>query len=231
MEDDAISVLLPRALPGDFSRGPGCPAEELLVAYVQERLAGDERTRFELHLADCAFCRSQVGFLAREAELGPLPAVPTHLLAAASGEHAAADFRFRRFRLAPLALGAAALAALLVLLPMRDRAPAPAGGTRAPAAADSSAPELLQPREGESVSRTNLLLLWRESPNALGYRIDLVDAEGDRVWSGRSEATRLKLPSRVALESGRAYYVWISAELPSGGLVRSPAVGFRAAPE
>jgi len=231
VDDRSISALLPRAHPGVTPRGPDCPAEDLLVAFVQARLAEEDRARLELHLADCAFCRSQVGFLAREAELGPLPAVPTHLLAAASGERSVADFRFRRFRLAPLALGAAALGAMLVLLPMRDRAPAPAGETRAPAAAVSGAPELLRPREGESVPRTNLLLLWRASPAALGYRIELVDAEGDRVWSGRSEATRLKLPTRVALEPGRAYYVWISAELPSGGLVRSPAVGFRAAPE
>lgn len=232
MDDESISVLLPRAHPGVAPQGPNCPAEDLLVAYVQSRLAEEDRARFEHHLADCGFCRSQIGFLARADELGPLPPVPTHLLAAASGEHSVASLRLRRFRAAPYALAAAAaFAGVMVLLPLRGPAPAPEGETRAPAVAVAGAPEIVHPEEGQRVPRSALDLWWRESPGALGYRVELVDADGDLVWQGRTAATRLQLPAGVALEAGRTYFVWVSAQLPSGGHLRSAAVGFRAAPD
>ncbi len=227
MDERTLAVLIPRATAGTAPRGPDCPEEERLVGYVRAELDAETRARLELHLADCDFCRGQVGFLARAAELGPPPAVPVHLLAAAGGERARP---FYRFRLASLGLlVAAALAAVVVLLPSRDLAPAVDRETRAPAVAADDAPRILHPAEGASLP-AGFDLWWSASPGALAYAVELVDADGDLVWQGRAESVRLKLPADLALEPGRAYFVWVVALLPDGGRLRSPVVGFRVAP-
>ncbi len=229
MHELDLSTLFPRTGSGAASRGHGCPDEERLVEYVLARLAGKERTRLENHLADCDFCRGQVGFLARVPELGPPPPVPLHLLAAAAGERTRL---FVRFRFASLVLlGAAGLLAVVALLPPRQLQPQAERETRAPVVAVAGAPQIVHPREGESVARARFDLWWRESPGALAYSVELVDADGDLVWRGRSGTTRLKLPADVVLELDRSYFVWVVAHLPDGASLRSPAIGFRVRPD
>jgi anti-sigma-K factor RskA len=101
-----------------------------LGAYVLERLAADERARFERHLATCDACRGELGELERAARLLELaapaaePPVGLEGLVFAAVERAAGDAqratrppapRRRRARW-PLAFaGAATVAAVLVL--------------------------------------------------------------------------------------------------------------------
>lgn len=233
MSDDRFPATLPPAGAPGARKGWRCPGDETLAAWADGTLPGPLRAKLEGHVADCAFCRGQLGFLARAADLGPPPAVPAHLLAAARGERGPLLLRLRPATL--LAAGAGLLLALFVASPFaglsggRPDGPGAGREVRSDAPLDPS-PRLLRPAEGESVAPAALALRWTATPHALFYTVQVVDADGDVAWEGRAEATALSVPATAPLVSGRTYYAWVFAHLPSGATVPSPAVGFRLAP-
>src|SRR5215204_5430243 len=69
----------------DVSRRParsdrGCPADQRLAAFAEQRLGGADRAAVEAHLADCDFCRGQVSFLVKAAVWPEPAAMPPGLL-------------------------------------------------------------------------------------------------------------------------------------------------------
>jgi hypothetical protein len=242
MSDDGFPTALPPAGAPGARKGWRCPDEAVLAAWAEGRLPGDARGKLEGHVADCAFCRGQLGFLARAADLGPPPAVPARLLSAAVSERAPLLGRLRPAT--ALAAGAGLLLALLVAAPWPGfPGTGPPDGTRgdSPAAAGSArevrsetvvdaSPRILRPAEGQTVARDALALRWIGTPRALFYTVQVVDADGDVAWEGRAEATSLTVPATAPLFPGRLYFAWVFAHLPSGATVPSPAVGFRLAP-
>jgi hypothetical protein len=242
MSQHDLTALIAAASRAGAQRGWRCPDEVRLAAFVDGTLAGGVREAVAEHLADCAFCCGQVGFLARASELGPLPAVPAALLALVQGEHAPL---VRRLRPAVALAAAVTVAAAALLLIGREHPWHPPGrfeparATEAPQGAErtarnglipADAPQLLSPAEGEAVPRAALLLRWLPAPGALLYTVQIVDARGDVAFEGRTEGTMLVVPATAPLAPGRRYFAWVLAHLPSGATVRSPAVGFRLAP-
>ena len=245
MREMDLTALIPPASASGARRGWRCKDEARLVAYVEGRLRGAPRKIVEDHLADCAFCLGQVGFLARAGQLGPPPAVPTQLLALARGERLGLIGHLR-----PATLVAATVGIVLALAVVSPRVrEAPLSGISIPArtgiaSSDSqdvdrlvrggrgpaAAPRIVRPSEGESILRSSFELRWEETPGALFYTIQLVDLKGDVVWEGRTESARLTLPGEAALAPGQSYFAWVLAHLRSGATVRSSAVGFRVAP-
>ncbi len=235
MNDAELPRLIPRASASGATPGWRCPDEETLAAWVEGSLPQARREKLEGHVADCPFCCGQVGFLARAAELGPLPAVPAHLLAAARGQSAPPFGLLRPATL--VAAGAGLVLALLVVSPWgrpgsfsaepeAARVVRTARTVRGPA----DAAWILRPSEGEIVPRAALELQWEEAPEALFYTVQLVDPKGDVVWEGRADGARLAVHANAALAPGQPYFAWVLAHLRSGTTVRSPAVGFRLAP-
>lgn len=246
MNEHDLTSLIPPASSGGASRSRHCPDEVRLTAYVEGTLSGAEHKSVMLHLADCAFCRGQVGFLVRAEQLGPTPAVPGHLLSLARGERSSWTARLR-----PATVGAAVVGVVLAifLVTSRERPPlAPAVAelsrvavaTRSEVAAErpvrtglgtAGAPRIVRPAEGESVSRNAVELRWDEGSGALFYTVQIVDPKGDVVWEGRTEDTHLTVPAAAPLVPGQPYFAWVLAHLRSGATVSSPALGFRLALE
>ena len=232
MSDDVLAALIPAASSTGARRGWRCPDESELAGWVERRLPEARREELADHLADCAFCRGQAGFLSRAASLGPPPPVPVALLEAATGRR---QPLFGFFRPATLAAAGAGLAlALLVAGPLgrtarMPGAPASDGQVRTGLIL-ANVPALLQPSEGQVVPGAALELRWREVPDALSYTVQIVSPAGDVVWEGRADGARLTVPANAALAPGQACFAWVVAHLRSGATVRSPAVGFRLAP-
>jgi len=235
--------LLARNHPEPSRRGRRCPDEELLVAWATGKLAGYEREHVETHIAGCDFCLGQVGFLARADGLGEPPAAPARLLEMARGGRAR---RFVPARHVALTAAAAAVfvAAFAILLPRgagrTQPVGAPSPGPQAMEPADrpfrnglpaTAAPHFLRPAEGETVPRAALLFAWKPAPEALSYTLEVVSSDGDVVWEGESANPRVAPPPGVALAPGRTYFAWVLTHLRSGAVERSPAVGFRVAPD
>lgn len=68
-EDKAIGGLLRRTLSHDAGPGDTCPSPDILAAYYERSLAGDERARQELHFSHCGRCREQLAAMARAEEI------------------------------------------------------------------------------------------------------------------------------------------------------------------
>ena len=242
MNEKEITALLSSASASGARQGWRCPDETRLAAYVEGKPEDSLREEVEVHLADCAFCRGQVGFLARSGHLGPPPAVPVHLLAEAKGDRSPL---LRVLRPATLALaGAGFVLAMFQIAPYPRQGTSPGGsrpatvpsGTRSEGNARISSgatdgPWIVRPREGQNLPRGALTLQWETAPTALFYTVQLVDQKGDVVWEGRSEGRSLTVPADAALAPGEPYFAWVLAHVRNGATVRSPAVGFRVAPD
>ncbi len=246
MNEHDLTGLIAPASSGGAGRSRHCPDEIRLAAYVQGALPDAEGESVMLHLADCAFCRGQAGFFVRSERLGPVPAVPSHLLALARGERSWWAGRLRPATVSAAVLG---MALAIFLVTSRDRQGSPPAAAKLPALAVATpsgmaaarpvrtghgtegAPKIIRPVEGESVSRNAIELRWAEGSEALFYTVQVVDPKGDIVWEGRTEGALLTVPAAAPLVPGRPYFAWVLAHLRSGATVRSPAVGFRLAPE
>jgi Putative zinc-finger len=243
MTETTLSRLLRLAGSPEARRGPRCPDAERWAAFVAGGAGDPERDRLEAHLADCAACLGDVGFLLRTGPPEPAPAVPTALLDAVRPRHVERRPRWR-WAAASLAGGAALALALATLQPWRETAPragrpATAGasvrGSATPSAPGTGvsvlAPVLLRPAEGAVVGRAAFDLEWRSAPGAFVYTVQILDARGDVLWEKSTPETRLTVPTDAGLGSGRGLFVWVIAQARSGAVARSPVVGLRIAPE
>ncbi|MEZ5332251.1 MAG: zf-HC2 domain-containing protein [Thermoanaerobaculia bacterium] len=124
-------------------------------------------------------------------------------------------------------LAAAVLAAVLVLPWLRpDRRTESDGALRA--ATMSPGPSLIEPLGIVSEIRR---LVWTPVPGAESYRVELLDAEAEPLWTSEpTTATAVPWPSAVAPEPG-TYYWRVLARLPGGAETGASELGrFELAP-
>jgi len=237
IDESEIARQIPLVADSAAKRTLRCPPSTQLAAYVDARLGENPRSEVEEHLADCAFCVGQIGFLVRDSRAQAAVPLPADLVSEAR------ERPTRRFGLVPApALTALAATALLLVVsvlwqpnsgfgPARSYVEAPADRTVRNGAVTVAPPRILQPGEGEIVGRLPLEIRWSTSPGALQYSVQLLSLAGDLVWEGPNAGEETIVPPQVALEPGQRYYVWVEARLPSGAVSRSDAVAFRVAPD
>lgn len=85
MDENKLRQLLQLDLSAKPRRGWRCPDDNLLAAYATGNTDANKRTAFELHTADCGYCREAIAFLAQTADWPPPTAVPGAALARAGG--------------------------------------------------------------------------------------------------------------------------------------------------
>ncbi len=250
-DKELAAFLRGRARKGQ-ERSWKCPDDERLAAYADNQLEERARQGLEDHVADCDFCRGQVAFLVRLEGTEPVGQVPSQLLARARELGAEEGYSFwvptLRWGTAVAATASLALGAALWLgqpdmtvpptltpegpspetlvappTPPTPAEPLPSVRSRQ---LELVVPKLLFPAEGSVVQAGHVEFRWRGMPRSLFYEIRVVTAEGDLVWRGRAEATRVQLPTDVQLAAGQKYFVWVRAYLPEGKTAKSAVVGF-----
>lgn len=250
-DKELAAFLRSRARKGQ-ERSWKCPDDERLAAYADHQLEEQAWQGLEEHLADCDFCRGQLAFLVRVEGTEPVGQVPSQLLTRAREFRAKEDYSFwvptLRWGTAVAATASLALVAALWLNPpdmtvpppLTPEGPSPETLVAPPTPPTPAeplpsvrsrqlepvVPELLFPAEGSVVQAGHVEFRWRGIPRSLFYEIRFVTAEGDLVWRGRAEATRVQLPPDVQLAAGQKYFVWVRAYLPEGKTAKSAVVGF-----
>jgi len=87
------------------------------------------------------------------------------------------------------------------------------------------APVILTPLQDSTVERDQLQFTWKPLGRSRYYEISVVTSDGDLLWTGRTQASSLRLPRKVVLTNG-SYFVWITAYRIDGQVAKSPPVRF-----
>ncbi len=232
-----------------------CPRDAQIAAYADCQLAGGAKERVEAHLADCDFCRDQVGYLIRSAN-SPIPEPPPDSLldrARKLGEEMPRAGGIAFWQWGKIAAATACLV-LVGTIAFRHH---PAGPTTAPsnpqnvlpiqalpqarptvpaAIAPRPAvrgginhwiePALVFPPAGAMVPEGNIDFRWEPVAGTHDYEIKLLTADGDMLWTGITPSSSLRLPADVKLEAGTKYFVQVRANLAEGKSSQSAPVMF-----
>ena len=229
-----------------------CPNELQLAAYVEQQLIGVERSDVEQHITSCDDCLRQVSFL-MHAEPNLRERAPENLVHTAMKFGAnRARVASTSWQWLTVATGAAAALALTFVV-MERRAPVPvtpdpsksltgalSSGAEehtttssSPSAGDNlrgaeEAPDavLISPVADEKVDASHLEFRWNPRGGTEYYEIELVSESGDAIWTGRTTALDLRLPSHIHLERAKPYYVWLRLHTSHGTVEQSKAVRF-----
>jgi hypothetical protein len=84
---------------------------------------------------------------------------------------------------------------------------------------------ILFPQTSSVMSSGRLRFSWRPVPHSRSYQVRLVETDGDLVWEGQTDKSALQLPTEVDVKDG-SYFVWITAFLEDGRIVKSVPVRF-----
>ena len=184
-----------------------------IAAYVDGKLAAEEKGRIQSHLADCSECRAEMTEL-------------TDLLHAHG----------RRKRWALAGSGVAAAVAVILLFiasPLSREAPEQVRAIRSPegAALREAVPTIsvAAPAPDATVEQTALVFTWRPVGEGSVYRLAVTDEGGDPVWHGETYDTTALFPSDVVLEKDRIYLWYVDALLADGQTATTGVLRFRTA--
>jgi hypothetical protein len=171
-----------------------------VAAYFDGALSPSDRSRVELHLAECDACRDELRDVARLLRTRPN----------------------RRTWYVPIGVAAAAAAAVLLFVyPGRDRTAAPT--YREPVVTTTVAPVIVAPRGTVEVPRT---FVWTAVPRADLYRLTLFDDTGHALWDTQVADTSVSLPASIRLRQGGSYFWKIEAQTGWNRWVSSELIRF-----
>jgi hypothetical protein len=194
-------------------RGPH-PTEDDWVRLASGAMTERERSATLDHVVRCTGCAAVYrGLVDLEEGARALdPSVPQHL--GASGLTLGQTARWGTW--AAVAAAAAVVVAIAqprkALAPASSVTPAPSTGLELRGAARR--PEPTEPLG--AVARWPERVRWSATDGARGYRVRILDAEGELIWtSPLVAATEIAWPAAVAPRPGRLY--WQVIALPEGG--------------
>jgi len=235
MTPDDLPPLLSNAPAHDPGRGPDCPDEHTIAAYVDATLSTDTREILETHLADCGHCLALVGLLSRErsVEAAEQPSAAAIARARALGRP---GLRRGRYAVPQWAAAAAVLIAVAALLRLsQPLGPADESTARTDARTTRSASasainlQLLDPVAGATVSAKHLTVRWTPVPGAHYYDVRVVTDAGDVVTEEHVTGTEWHPTNLDALRPGTDYFVHVDAFISDDKAVSSEHVAFHVA--
>jgi predicted anti-sigma-YlaC factor YlaD len=165
----------------------------MIASYLDRRMSDFDRERFENHLAECPDCRQAV----IEAE---------RLLK-----------RVRPSWRANTIVGLIAAAFILVAVDLKVQHKSDLSAPRTVRAIDAG---LTAYGPSGEVTRSGLRFVWSPLAGAISYKILLVDATSQPVWSATPTDTSMALPATVVLRPGETY-LWAVDALAADGTTHS----------
>lgn len=225
-----------------------CPGDETIAAYVDGALREDGKTRVEAHLANCESCRSVVADVVKLSRAAELPTPP--LAVAKNASLILPRTRTRSAFIWGPAVAMAVIGLIIAIIILRREPPKIAlsspSVSSAPSIAKliptipndgtvrditrqpripSIAPVIVSPRQDSTVEGDQLQFTWKAFQRSRYYEVIVVTSDGDLLWSGRTQASSLRLPRKVVLKRA-SYFVWVTAYLMDGQVAKSSLTKF-----
>lgn len=180
-----------------------------LAAYLTTGPAFSGAARVKAHLADCAECRGEAIEVSR-------------LVRGGGGSSARRGLR----SLVALAAAAAVVLAVGTGLPRANRQ---TERSRDAVQSIDAAPVPIEPL-GDAVVAAPLTFSWHPAAAAVEYRLTLLDAGGEVLWSPVTTDTVLVLPFEISLIRGSSYSWYLDVLQSDGASSSSGVKEFRVAP-
>ena len=224
-----------------------CPGEEMLAAYADQQLVGDERHFVEKHLVLCDACLRQVGSLVRT-QTQTDERTPEALLRSARLIGAKPRPKSLVWQWVPAS--AAALVAIVAFAfwfstqgktgkavqsnaPVEQAKSAPAAPLQ-PTAVPNDVNRgsagltrmILSPTAGEHIDSAHARFHWSAMPGAQYYEVQVLTEEGNLVWRTREENTSIAMPRNIHLVPGHTYYLLVHAHSRNARVTDSEPVPF-----
>jgi hypothetical protein len=193
----------------------GHPDEEAWVRLAAHELPPDETQALADHLARCSDC-GQIYRALADLQQGARafdPAVPAqphttarpNVLAWGGG------------------LAAAAVVAWVMVRPLPPPVSPPPASTEVRGGAEAAVPV----RPVGALTARPAVFEWRPAADARAYRVQLLDAQGENIWSSAEvTATTVTLPADLVLRPGRHYWQVLAVPAGGGQISASPMADF-----
>jgi hypothetical protein len=195
-------------------------SEETWERFAFGELSVEERERALEHVSRCVECARVLRALSLlEAEARAIdPAVPARLSAPAEPSR-------RRGLLWTAAAAAAAVALWLTLPSFPPGRPAPGSPSTDSLRSATGASRPVPKSPLDRVASAPEGFSWEGTEGARAYRVELLDADGESIWtSGEVAETRVPWPRDVASDPGRYYWRVVAILAERGETVASPLV-------
>jgi hypothetical protein len=218
-----------------LGRTPDCPAPERLAAALAGELEPADREAILAHSGSCPACGAELELAARfesgdESDPEAVDRVVERLRGRAEGT--VIPFPAARRRSAPTVWRWAAAALVVLAAGFAIQAARTGLGPRVegPATAEVVRGGQIEASEpsGE-VAGAPAQLVWQSVAGATSYRLEILDAAGDDLWSAAAAAPPLRLPAAVRAElRPHTRYSWRVIALDAAGVEmgRSAATEF-----
>jgi hypothetical protein len=244
-----LPVMLFKREPDDaqLRRKWSCPGDHMIAAYTDAVLNKYARMWVEFHLSGCQRCRLLVADIVKAQREYDLALPPAQVFEKAMGlvERRPAPWRWAWAPVGALA-GIALLSVFIIVLrnpqrlvvvsPPTSAAPLIAKSEPTPALhpvpdvvrrlrTPELPPTILSPQTNSVISSDRLRFSWKSIPYSKNYEVRVVKSDGDLVWESQTDKSALQLPAEVSVKDG-SYFVWITAYLEDGRIVKSVPVRF-----
>jgi hypothetical protein len=183
--------------------------EAEIAAFLDEGLEAAERHRVEAHIDICEECRAELVDIGRAMELRGKRATRVATLMA------------RRWWIP--AAAAAGIVAILVVPRLATPPSVALDSTRAPRIADGEGQrriDLISPADDATMPSARMVFTWH-AVRADVYRVSLLTASGDSIWTKETTDTTASVPTNVTLSPGP--YFW-RVDAVANGIVATTRV-------
>jgi hypothetical protein len=203
-----------------------CPTQAEFSSFLARETAKDEREKIELHLADCADCRSGLALMfGKSAENftapAPLKEKVKNLRADKSKAKAASFFSLDRLKTNRLPLAFASVLAVCFAFAgfyiLQDRTVSNPADVLRNGASKNDSLTLLAPEDGANLADEKIVFRWSELPGVKNYTLVVSDEKGDIVREIPSEKPFVETSlSEIGLLKNKRYFWHVRAKFADG---------------
>lgn len=209
-----------------------CPTQDNLSKFLSGEISANERDTFELHLAECADCRSNLALMFSEKADVENFVAPNSLkekaknLPEKSKGNSASFFSFDWLKTNRLQVGFASILlscfALAGIYFLQNQTSQSSEDVLRNGTSNKTSIQLLFPEDNKSLSSEKVEFRWSQLPNVKNYTLILSDEKGDIIKEISSDKTNIETSiSELGLAKNKRCFWHVKAKFMDGTISES----------